>query len=455
MRVFTKVIILFLLCFAAIQAEAQSVGGTTSGAATYCSSTNSGFISLLGHNGSILNWESSTNGGLTWTTSANTTPSESYFNLSQTTCYRAIVKDGAFPADTSSVSCVTVYQPTVAGSIAGGGIFCGTSGSGTLTLSGNTGNPLYWEYSTDNGLSWTTVANTTTTLNYSAIMQNTIYQAVVQNGSVCPTDTSSQVSFTIDSLSDAGTISGSDTVCYLNNAGSIDLTGITGTVQSWIFSTDNGITWTSLTNTTTVQNYSALIQETIFAAIVRNNSCPSDTSLPSIIDVYSPISVFAGTDTSINNGQSFLLNGSGSGSPLWTPSAGLSDPAIYNPVAMPLGSTIYTLTVTDSNSCSSSDNVTITVIMSEFDEMISNLFTPNGDGINDTWYIENITNYPGNEVTVYNIYGNKVYEKKEYTNDWNGTYNGSVLPDGTYYYILKFEGDQKAIKGAVDILSHK
>jgi gliding motility-associated-like protein len=56
---------------------------------------------------------------------------------------------------------------------------------------------------------------------------------------------------------------------------------------------------------------------------------------------------------------------------------------------------------------------------------------------------------------VYNIYGNLVFTKKGYTNDWQGTYNGSALPDGTYFYVLRFDDSDIIIKGALDILKNK
>jgi gliding motility-associated-like protein len=455
MKVFTKFFFFFIFCFATIRTEAQSVGGTTSGAASYCTSINSGFISLVGYTGSVLNWESSTDGGLTWLLSPNTLPAQSYNNLSQTTCYRAIVQDGAFPPDTSTESCITIYAPSVGGSIAGAGTFCGIATSGTLTLSGNTGTPLFWQYSTDNGVTWTNVTDTSTFLNYTNITQNTIYQTVVQNGPICPADTSSQALFIIDSLSSAGIISGNDTVCYGSNSGTISISNITGTVTSWIYSIDSGATWTSIPNTTLGQNYANLTQQTIYQAIVTNNSCPADTTLPVTINVFSPFPVNAGTDTTITSGQSVTLNGIGTGSPLWSPSTGLSSNTFFSVTAIPVTTTIYTLTVTDPNGCVNSDDMTITIITPLFSGMITNLFTPNGDGINDNWYIEEIQNYPGNEVFVYNIHGNKVFEQKDYMNDWKGTYNGADLPDGTYYFILKLDTDQEPIKGSVDILRNK
>src|SRR5688572_27908522 len=101
--------------------RAQSVGGSTSGAAAYCDSINSGFISLTGHNGLILYWEQSTNGQASWNQIQNTTSTQSYNQLKITTSYRAIVQDGSFPPDTSSVSTITVHVPGIAGTVSGAG----------------------------------------------------------------------------------------------------------------------------------------------------------------------------------------------------------------------------------------------------------------------------------------------------------------------------------------------
>jgi gliding motility-associated-like protein len=69
-------------------------------------------------------------------------------------------------------------------------------------------------------------------------------------------------------------------------------------------------------------------------------------------------------------------------------------------------------------------------------------FSPNGDGVNDVFVIDNIDNYPDNIFTVLNRWGNIVYEKEDYMNTWDGTSQATVkiggedLPTGTYFYIL-------------------
>jgi gliding motility-associated-like protein len=197
------------------------------------------------------------------------------------------------------------------------------------------------------------------------------------------------------------------------------------------------------------------LQTTWYEAIVKNASCPADTSNFAAITIV-PNPIDAGLDTTIELGQSVTLHGTGAGTALWTPATGLDSTTVFHPTATPTSTTTtYTLTVTDNHSCITVDSVTITTYTLTFNGMVSNLMTPNGDGINDSWYIQSILDYPNNEVFIYNIYGNLVYNKKSYTNDWKGTYNGKDLPDGTYYFVLKFSDSDKVIKGSLDILKNK
>jgi gliding motility-associated-like protein len=75
---------------------------------------------------------------------------------------------------------------------------------------------------------------------------------------------------------------------------------------------------------------------------------------------------------------------------------------------------------------------------------VSEAITPDGDGINDTWFINNIQNYPNNSVKVYNRWGDLIFSRNSYQNDWNGSYsnNGSNTPDASsYYYQIDLDGN--------------
>ncbi len=83
----------------------------------------------------------------------------------------------------------------------------------------------------------------------------------------------------------------------------------------------------------------------------------------------------------------------------------------------------------------------------------NNILSPNGDGVNDIWVVKNIAFYPNNTVTVYDRTGRIVFTKKGYANDWAGTYRGSVLNEGTYYYSVDL-GNGTINKGFITVVSH-
>ena len=78
-------------------------------------------------------------------------------------------------------------------------------------------------------------------------------------------------------------------------------------------------------------------------------------------------------------------------------------------------------------------------------------FSPNGDGINDTWTINNIYLYPNNKVKVFNRSGKMVYEKSNYKNTWNGFSNkissSKKLPVGSYLFIIELNKEEESIQG--------
>jgi gliding motility-associated-like protein len=84
--------------------------------------------------------------------------------------------------------------------------------------------------------------------------------------------------------------------------------------------------------------------------------------------------------------------------------------------------------------------------------VIPNTFTPNGDGINDTWDIKLLDSYPNCTVNIYNRYGENVYSSVGYGIAWNGTYRGAQLPQGTYYYIINLNNGLKVLSGSVTII---
>jgi gliding motility-associated-like protein len=124
-----------------------------------------------------------------------------------------------------------------------------------------------------------------------------------------------------------------------------------------------------------------------------------------------------------------------------------------------LGNNTILVTVTDESGNFVSQSVVVTVNPSGIDldldgvddacdqlidetVNVPNGFTPDGDGINDKFVVVGLDSYTSKALTIYNRYGNMVYETNNYQNDWDGSSNGSELPDGTYFYILELNGSE-------------
>ncbi len=168
--------------------------------------------------------------------------------------------------------------------------------------------------------------------------------------------------------------------------------------------------------------------------------------------------VSAGPDQLIINGDVVTLTGSGTATPVsiaWTPVATLtSGGSAYVATAKPTATTTYTLTVKDNNGCTSTDDAVITVL--PYCVKVMNAFTPNGDGVNDKWLVTSGGSCTSDiAVNVFNRYGGLVYSNEHYQNDWNGTYKGKPVADGTYYYVIKYKlvtGSGLQLKGDLTIL---
>lgn len=164
--------------------------------------------------------------------------------------------------------------------------------------------------------------------------------------------------------------------------------------------------------------------------------------------------VFAGDDVTITQGQGVQLNGfTTESSFFWTPPVGLTNPNIANPIASPDITTTYFFTVSN-GICEIVDEVTVNVIS---DLVIPNVFSPNGDGLNDFWEILGTENYQEVYVMVFDRSGQKVLEVVNYNplRFWNGTHNGKPLPPSTYFYVVSIDRNtpsEKTVKGPITII---
>lgn len=179
------------------------------------------------------------------------------------------------------------------------------------------------------------------------------------------------------------------------------------------------------------------------------------------------IPVYAGEDVAIILGESVQLNAiiktNGAAIPAtveattvkpnhrfeWSPKEYLDNPYSPNPIANPIESTVYTVTTLIEDGCEITDNVTVTV---RRELKIPNGFTPNGDGVNDTWEIANIAFQPGATVEIFDRWGSKIFESIGYKSNWDGTSNGQLLPTHTYFYVISAENGKLRWAGAVNLV---
>jgi gliding motility-associated-like protein len=196
---------------------------------------------------------------------------------------------------------------------------------------------------------------------------------------------------------------------------------------------------------------------TTYTVFVTSHSSTQEKKSDTVTVYVYPYSINAGRDTTIKQGQTIVLHGQapGNSTVYWTAQSG----ALYNQntlspdfFAQASGKDSLLLTATFPNGCTLYDYLVITILPNT-ELYFFNSFSPNGDGANDVFYIGNLNLYPNNTLDIYNRYGQKVLTKNPYNNDWNGTYFGTELPSGTYFYILDTHDDNAGkYKGEVTII---
>jgi len=157
----------------------------------------------------------------------------------------------------------------------------------------------------------------------------------------------------------------------------------------------------------------------------------------------------AGEDVTIIKGNKVGLKASGGSKYTWTPASSLNNADVTNPIASPQETTTYRVIVETPEGCTSTDEVTVTVIPRIIP---ANGITPNGDGANDTWVIKNIEHYPEAEIEIFNRWGNKIFTSIGYSTPWDGTFNGQPMPVAAYYFIIKLNKDEKPLSGNITLI---
>jgi len=236
-----------------------------------------------------------------------------------------------------------------------------------------------------------------------------------------------------------------DPLCFGGEDGSINLT-ISGGVGDYVISC-NEDTFVSSYNNTSINNLSA---GNYNISVTDINNCQGTTietlTEPSKIItsvITSNPSCFGNTDGYIE----FQISG---GTEPYRLS--LSDIIIDLPIVKNLKKGIYEFIVSDSHNCTNKLSA-VSLIDTPIDCLkIPDAFTPNGDGINDLWIIENIDMYPSAYIYVFNRWGQKIYQGISDHNPWDGKFNNSFVPAGTYIYTIEPYNGIKTYNGVVTVV---
>ena len=191
---------------------------------------------------------------------------------------------------------------------------------------------------------------------------------------------------------------------------------------------------------------------TEYTVIVSNQFSCSDTANV-FVNVTEAPRAYAGVDKWIIEGNYSELSGNATGQDIsysWSPNAYINDPLSLSPVVNPPRDTSYVLTVVSNAGCGiATDTMKVFVFKDVF---VPSAFTPNNDGLNDTWNIPALNAFPGFVLTVYNRYGQIVYQNKDINIPWDGRFRGQAQSAGVfvYYLDLKVPGGQR--KGTVTLV---
>jgi gliding motility-associated-like protein len=178
------------------------------------------------------------------------------------------------------------------------------------------------------------------------------------------------------------------------------------------------------------------------------NACFAEDS--TFVDVVAPPIADAGEDVLIKRGESTVLRASGGSAYEWSPPTNLSDTFSATTTASPIVTTNYVVRVINSNGCSSTDTVTVTVDQ-DLSIEVPNLITPNNDGFNDVWNLQSISGIENASISIFNRWGWEVYKSSDYQHNWDGTMNGEPLTDGTYVYVIDFNDGRDPLRGTLEI----
>jgi gliding motility-associated-like protein len=386
-------------------------------------------------------------GSITAATTGGTEPYSYEWSTGETTSAINEVGAGTYSVTVTdangctAVSTITLNQPeTLTATAQATEPTCGDSDNGSIDLTVTGGTPNY-TYQWSNG-------NTTEDITQ---LPSGTYSVIVTDANGCTAEAGATITI-ISPLDLSGTVIINES-CIDFNDGYLEAK-VTGGTEPYQYQWSTGATTTSISNlgdgTYTLTVTDAKGCSTTASFTIGGPSCnnppvavndTTTTSGGTSIDI--PVmdndwdpdddNIFVSVVSDPQHGTATINS---DGTITYTPDEGF------------VGIDSFTYVICDDGIPQMCDTATvyITVMPGRPNVFIPNGFSPNGDAYNQYWEIIDITEFPKNEVIIFNRWGNKVYEVKPYQNEWEGqNMKGEDLPDGTYYYILKLNDDNGTV----------
>jgi gliding motility-associated-like protein len=227
--------------------------------------------------------------------------------------------------------------------------------------------------------------------------------------------------------------------CHGGTDGSIDIT-VTGGNPGYTYTWSNGEITEDISNLA-AGSYQVTVSDT--------KNCTDSLALT----IIEPAPVTGNTTSTAvtcidqSDGTAFVEASGGVGAYTFNWSNGTTDALNED-----LASAMYSVLITDALGCTATDSIWVPINPIACIDPV-NCFTPNNDQINDTWVIDNMELYPDLSLSIFNKWGNLVFEQRGNYTPWDGSYNARDLPAGTYYYIINLNYlDRAPITGTINIL---
>lgn len=180
------------------------------------------------------------------------------------------------------------------------------------------------------------------------------------------------------------------------------------------------------------------------------NNCESEL-VSTQLTILEKLDVDAGPDLTVIEGSPVNLNAESTtdGNFSWSPKEVFDDENKKNPTAILFETTELVVSIDAEDGCPTTDTVLVEVVDGI---RFPTAFSPNEDGLNDTWEIENIELFPKSTVTILNRWGATLHKSDRYEVPWDGYYNGKELAAGAYFYIIDLGDGSETLTGSVTIL---